>query len=300
MPSLLHEGLILLVRDRPELAAKILVDLLGVEVPRFTEARLTEAALPEIVPVEYFADAIVLFADGAPVFGAIFEAQLQPDPRKLFTWPFYAVAARARHECPFVVVVATADPDTARWAARPIDLGNGVLYHVHVIGPEGVPIVTDREHAVREPYLAMLSVMAHGQGDRDTAVAVARATAEAILKLRNEDQRLLYWAIVLRSLGEAARKAFEMLPDTYEFLSESMRRSLAEGMAKGLTEGKAEGKAEGRAEGRAEDILRILAKRRIAMIESQRQRILDERDLALLDRWFDRALTVAAIDELFE
>ena len=59
MPSLLHEGLILLVRDRPELAAKILVDLLGVEVPRFTEARLTEAALPEIVPVEYFADAIV-------------------------------------------------------------------------------------------------------------------------------------------------------------------------------------------------------------------------------------------------
>jgi hypothetical protein len=283
MPSLLHESLLLLVRDRPDLVATLLTDLLGVPVPPFTEARLAEAALHELVPVEYHADAVVLFVEGKPVFGAIVEAQLQPDDRKTFTWPLYAVAARARHECPFVVVVVTPDPATARWAARPIDLGDGFPYRVHVIGPEGIPVITDVERAIREPYLAMLSLMAHGQGDRDTAVAIATATAQAILQLPKQDQRLLYWTIVESSLGEAARKAFEMLPQTQQFLSESQLRSFAKGQAKGM----------------AEAILKLLAKRDIPMTDSQRQRILDTGDLSTLDGWFDRALTVTTVDELF-
>jgi hypothetical protein len=286
-PSLLHEGLLQLVRDKPELVATLLTDLLGVRVPPFTQARLDEATLPELVPVEYFADVVVLFVDSQPVFGAILEAQLQVDRRKLFTWPFYALAARARHECPFVVVVATPDPDTAQWAAQPIDLGDGHFYRVHVIGPEGVPIITDAERATRDPYLAMLSVMAHGQGDQDVALSIATATAEAIRTLPRQDQRLLYWFIILSSLGEAARKAFEMLPNIQPFLSESQRRAFAEV------------KAEGKAEGKAEDILKILAKRGISMTEIQRKRILDCGDLATLDRWFDRALIVTQIDALF-
>jgi hypothetical protein len=286
-PSLLHEGLLQLVRDKPELVATLLTDLLGVRVPPFTQARLDEATLPEIVPVEYFADVVALFANDKPVFGAIVEAQLQTDPRKLFTWPFYALAARARHECPFVVVVATPDPETARWAAQPIDLGDGHVYRVRVLGPEGVPVITDVERATHDPYLAMLSVMAHGQGDQDIALAVATATAEAIRTLPRQDQRLLYWFIILSSLGEAARKVFEMLPNIQPFLSESQRRAFAEAEAKGEAKGKAEG------------ILRILAKRGISMSELQRRRILDCGDLATLDRWFDRALTVTQIDELF-
>jgi hypothetical protein len=49
----------------------------------------------------------------------------------------------------------------------------------------------------------------------------------------------------------------------------------------------------------AEGILRILAKRGISISELQRRRIFDCGDLATLDRWFDRALTVTQIDELF-
>ena len=74
MPSLLHEGLVLLIRDQPELVATFLADLFGVAVPPFTEARLTEATLHELVPVEYYADAVVLFVDERPVFGTIVEA----------------------------------------------------------------------------------------------------------------------------------------------------------------------------------------------------------------------------------
>jgi len=41
-PSLNHEGVIALVRDRPAFAASLLRELLNVEVPHFTEARLTK------------------------------------------------------------------------------------------------------------------------------------------------------------------------------------------------------------------------------------------------------------------
>src|SRR6185436_4580871 len=111
MVSMLHEGLIQLVRDHPKLAGTLLTDQLGVRVPPFTQARLDEAALPQLIPIPYSADAVVLFSAGErPVFGAIIEAQLEPDGRKLYTWPLYALAARARHECPFVVIVPTPDP----------------------------------------------------------------------------------------------------------------------------------------------------------------------------------------------
>jgi hypothetical protein len=299
MPSLLHEGLLLLIRDQPELVATLLRSLLGVEVPRFTEARMAEAALHELVPVEYFADAVVLLLDERPVYGVIIEAQLQPDPRKLYTWPMYAVAARARYECPFAVIVATPDPGTARWAARPIELGNGVIYRVHVVGPESIPVVTEAEQARREPPLVMLSVMAHGEGDPETAVAIARAAMVAIEDLP-EDQRLLYSAIIESALGEAARKALEMLPETQRFMSESQRRSFAQGMVEGEAKGEAKGMAEGEAKGMAEAVLRILARRGISVSDPERGRILECRELEVLGRWLDRALSVTAIDELFE
>ena len=94
MPSLLHEGIVALVREKPELAADLLRELLGVAVPQFTEARLAETSLNELVPTEYRADAVVLLVDDTPVFGIIVEAQLGIDADKPFTWPMYAVSAR--------------------------------------------------------------------------------------------------------------------------------------------------------------------------------------------------------------
>lgn len=132
MVSLVHEGLLVLVRDRPRFIADLMATVLDVCVPPFTEARLTEAKLTELVPVEYQADAVVLLVEDKPVLGVIVEAQLRPDDRKHYTWPLYAVAARARHECPFVVVVVTPDPGVERWARRPIDLGNDMVFRPRV------------------------------------------------------------------------------------------------------------------------------------------------------------------------
>jgi hypothetical protein len=290
MPSLNHEGVIALVRDRPAFAASLLRDLLDIEVPAFTEARLTEAALNQLVPVEYHADAVVLFIDfvdreNKPVFGTICEVQLQPDARKLFTWPLYSVAARARHGCPFVVAVVTADPATSRWASQPIDLGGGNHFRPRVIGPDGIPQVTDRDLASREPQLAVLSVLAHGGGDVETAVPIARAAVHAVLPLP-EEQRVLYSLLIEQALSEAARKALNMEPQIEKFFSEAHRRSYDRG------------KAEGEAKGKAEALLLFLRRRGLAMTSDQQHRILTCADLAILDRWWDRAFSVASVDDL--
>lgn len=292
-PSLVHEGVIALVRDNPAFAASVLRDLLHVDVPRFHAARLTEATLPQLVPVEYHADAVILF-DGVvddetkPVLGTIFEVQLERKDRKRYTWPLYAVAARARHECPFLLTVVTPDAAVARWADQPIELGNG-FFAPCVIGPQGIPKVVDRDQAMREPQLAVLSAVAHGKGDVATAMSIARA-AIAVSRSLPDEQRVLYSGLIEKALSEAARKALDMEPQIKQFFSEAHQRSYAKG--------EAEGEAKGLAKGKAEAVMRILQRRGLIMTDEQQQQILSCTDLTILDRWLDRVVSVVSVDEL--
>jgi hypothetical protein len=100
MPSLSHEALLLLFRNRPELAPELLREALGVELPAYTEVRVESADLTEAVPAEYRADLVVLLVDGKPVLAIVVEVQLGRDERKRFTWSAYVSVLRARHECP--------------------------------------------------------------------------------------------------------------------------------------------------------------------------------------------------------
>ena len=53
MPSMAHEILVDLFKNRPSLAAEILVEVLGFSLPTYTEARLASIDLTEIQPAEY-------------------------------------------------------------------------------------------------------------------------------------------------------------------------------------------------------------------------------------------------------
>jgi hypothetical protein len=293
MVSLKHEGVLKLVRDRPKFAAELLGELLAVKVPPFSKARCIDVTLNQVAPVEYRADAAVLFTRGKPVFGAIIEAQLRPKNDKRFTWPLYAVGARARERCPFVVLVIAPDAATARWAARPIDLGGGNQYTPLVVGPDGVPKLTDPARARREPQLAVLSVMAHGRGELETAAAIGAAAAKAIHRL-SEEQRVLYSLLIEANLSEAARKAIEMQPGLEKFFTAAQRQNFERGRA----EGEAAGVAAGVAKGKAEALLKIVTQRRLTLTAEQRRRILGCTDVAMLERWLDRALSVSSVAEL--
>ena len=166
MPSQLHEVLVLLFQNRPELAPLLLRDALGVELPAYAEVRLEAAELTSVVPTEYRADLVVLLLDGKPVLGIIVEVQLSPDARKRFSWPLYVAGLRARLECDCCLLVVAPDQRTARWAAAPIVTGPHGSFTPLVLGPDGVPVVTDSEVAERFPELGVLSVMTHGRATR--------------------------------------------------------------------------------------------------------------------------------------
>jgi hypothetical protein len=163
MPSQLHEVLLQLFRNRPLLAPELLRDALQVELPNFTEARIDSADLTEVQPAEYRADLVVLLLEGLPVLGIVVEVQLSQDDRKRFVWPVYVATLRARLKCHVCLLAVTVDEAVARWAAKPIDMGNGSRFVPLVLRPSGIPEVTDEDQAQSDPELAVLSAMAHGR-----------------------------------------------------------------------------------------------------------------------------------------
>jgi hypothetical protein len=283
-----HEGLVELFRKRPELAPELLRDALGVELPTYAEARIESADFSELHPATYRADLVVLLAGEKPVLAIVVEVQLGKETAKRFTWPVYATSARARFRCPACVLVFTADEAVARWAARPIAVGPGSVFEVQVVGPGAVPVVREVEQARQAPELAVLSATAHGRDERLGAeVAFAATVASAGL---DAERAALYWDMVLASLNDATRAALEEIMSSghYQYQSDFAKKYYAEGKA----EGKAERKAEGKAEGKAEDVLRVLAARRIAVTDEQKQRILRCTDPTVLERWLERAATL--------
>jgi hypothetical protein len=84
----------------------------------------------------------VLLRAREPVYGIVVEVQLGRDEKKLYSWPLYQAALRARLRCPVCVLVVA-------------------------------PVVTDAEVARQHPELAVLSVQAHGRGEEAMRTAVA-------------------------------------------------------------------------------------------------------------------------------
>jgi hypothetical protein len=279
MPSLSHEALLLLFRNRPELAPELLREALGVELPAYTEVRVESADLTEAVPAEYRADLVVLLVNGKPVLAIVVEVQLARDERKRFTWPVYVTGLRARFECEAVVLVITPSMDVARWAAEPIALGPGAVLRPLVIGPDAVPVVTDRARAEADPELAVFSIMAHGKGDVDRAVQIALAAIAGVGLVSDRDLFVLYSDLIDAALSEAARKAFQMLPQAYEFQSESLRKNVATT--------------------KAAAVLAVLEARELSLSDEQKKRILGCADITTLDQWIRRAVTTASVDALF-
>lgn len=278
MPSQLHEMLLLLFRNRPALAPELLREVLGLELPAYSEVRLESADLTDVVPVEYRADLVVLLVDGNPVLGIVIEVQLQPDPRKRFSWPVYVAGLRARLQCPCCLLVMTASTKTAQWAQEPLSIGPGCQLQPLVVGPEGVPIVTDPVRARQDPEIAVLSVMAHGHGDVETAAKIAFTAAIGTSEL-DEDTRVLYLDLIESALSEAARKAFEMIPEGYQFQGPSFKK--------------------GKLEGQAVGVLEVLDARGIPVDSATRERVQACQDPEQLRQWLRRAAVVSSAEELF-
>jgi hypothetical protein len=294
MPSMAHESLVDLFKNRPALAAEILAEVLGVALPAYTEARIASADLTEIRPAEYRADAVVLLLQSeSPVRVIIVEVQLAIDPQKRISWPAYVTGSRAVHGCPATLLVVAPEPTVAGWCAEPIETGTpGFVLCPPVLHRNAVPVVTDPEEAARRPELGVLSVLAHGATEQGATIAAV--VLPAIQGLDDERSRF-YYDLVYNSLNEAARHALEAMMKGYEYQSDFAKRYVAEGLTQGRAEGLTEGLTKGRAEEAARAVLTVLRVRGLGVSDAIRERILAQKDLERLERWLERAAVATSV-----
>lgn len=288
-----HEVYLDLFKNRPSLAAEILVEALGVSLPPYTKARLASTDLTEIQPAEYRADAVVVLLDAdIPVLVIIVEVQLAVDPKKLFTWPAYVVNSRVHHGCSAALLIMATDPTVARWCAEPIEIGPGFVQYPAVLRRDAIPVVTDLAEAVRRPELGVLSVMAHG--DTEQGATIAAAVLPAIQEL-DDDRARLYYDLVYNSLNAAARRELEAIMKGYEYQTDFAKKYVAQGRMEGRTEGRTEGRLEGRTEEAAQALLTVLRARGFAVPDVVRERILAQKDRERLERWLEKAVVAASV-----
>jgi hypothetical protein len=306
MLSTPHEVLVEMFRDRPLLAAYLLSDPLGMPVPAFQHARVSSGDLTNVSPTEYRADAVItLTHEEVPVLAVVVEVQLRPERRKRFAWPAYVATLHARLECPVHLLVMCPDQAVAASCAVPIQMGDPwvLILRPQVVGLKDVPVVTDPALARRQPEMAVLSAVAHGERSGQQGVFDALLAA---LEVVDHDHAKLYADFVLAALPEAVRHSLEdfMTTTSHRYQSDFARRYYAEGEAKGKAEGVAEGKAEGVAEGKAEGeamaVLAFLDARGIEVPDPVREDITSCTDLDQLDTWIRRAATATKVQELFD
>ena len=283
MPSMAHEILVDLFKNRPSLAAEILAETLGVSLPAYTTAHIASADLTQIQPAEYRADAVVVLREGKDsVRVIIVEVQLATDLRKRLSWPVYVAVSRALHGCPATLLVVAPDPVIAGWCAEPIETGTpGFVLRPPVLSYTSVPLVTDLEEASRRPELGVLSAMAHG--DSEQAATIGAAVLHAIRGLDNDDRAKLYYDLVYNSMNDAARHALEDMMKGYEYQSDFAKKYVAQG------------RAEGRAEEAARNLLTVLRIRGIAVPDATRERILAQKDPERLERWLEKAAVASSL-----
>lgn len=283
MPTLEHNALVEMFRENPQLAPHLLTDLFGVTVPPHTAARVADATLDQLIPVEFRADLVLELRDDRAntVFAIVVEVQRDVDPRKRYTWPVYVAVARAERECPAVVLAVAIDGPIADWAAERIDLGLGLaILQPLVLGPATVPVVVDPTVAEKEVELAVLSAMAHCNGP--DGLAVVQAALVALGRLDRE-HAAVYFQII------------------WNVLRDPMRRTLEAMVMEGQTEGKTtfppfaqrifeRGVHEGKLDGLREALVRLLARAGISLGDEERARIETCADPAVLDRWIENVL----------
>ncbi len=292
MPSTTHQGLVELFRVRPLLAAELIASATPVTLPLIVAASPMEAALDQLVPVEFRADLVIELYDAAGMLqGAIvLEVQLAIDADKPWSWPVYVAAVRARKRCPVWLLVIAPDEWVARWARTPIRMAPGApTLQPLVLGPDELPPITDPEVALQHPELTLLAAVAHGHR---AEVAQVLPALPAALHALDAEHRAGYLSMLLEALAPALRKRLEALMVHPSFAAIKLPSPWQEILDETRNKAETEGEARGEARGKADAVLSVLAARDIAVSDEVRAQVLACADLATLDRWLRRAATL--------
>ena len=160
----------------------------------------------------------------------------------------------------------------------------------HVIGPAGVPKVTNRQEALAAPELAVMAAAAHGNAPDGRATLEAALSALAHV---DDEHGVVYYDLIMAALGEAAQQELQDMARSgnYEFVSEFAKKHIAQGEAKG--------REEGEAKGRADALIQVLTLRGFAIDQPLRQRI-SQASIERLEGWLAKAVMANALADIFQ
>ncbi|RKS06151.1 hypothetical protein DFP74_1775 [Nocardiopsis sp. Huas11] len=290
MPTRDHEIPLRIIQNQPAVAPVLLREL-GYDVPWHTEAVNTSPVMTNCDPKELNSDGAVLLRDGGRnVLAIVVERQIGRDYDKRYSWPAYLTTLRLRLQCPAILMVLCPNEAIARWCATPISIGHpGFDLTPLTIGPSEMPVIVIPAQARAIPEVSVFSARAHGNTEPRTLEAFVEA-----LDATSEKHRLFYYDYVLAGLNEAARKELEglMSVETYEWQSDFAKKYV--GM------GREEGREEGRAAEAARNVIAVLQARGFAVSDEERSRITSCTDLATLEKWVPKAVTIERPADLFD
>lgn len=296
-----HEAPLRLLQDNPKLAEELYCGLLGRRLPDYTDVRSGSEAMTrgDDAVIRNCDNVAVYYFGEQTAFALLFEVQRGKDDDKRYSWLDYIASARTRLRCPVALVVITFDEATAGWAGSPVETGHpGLVLRPLVIGPDQIPVITDPGEGRENVSVALLSLLAHGGGERGGEVIRAyyetirgfdrtlwSRYAEYALNALQGDQFMLLQETIM---GDAA------LPNTYRLglFGEKYREGLAEGKAEGLVEGLVEGKR---------NMLYLIAERLdVPLPAAARERIDACEDPELLQQWADGLLRTGSAAHISE
>lgn len=291
MPTMFHQALALLFRDKPELGLYLFQAGTGASLPAGVQVEPYVTQFTDLHPPEYTADAAYLIKNGDEVQDAVIvEVQLSPSQDKRASWLQYVATAHRKLLRPVTVMVLAVTEEMARWCEEPHGydrLGN--TFRPLVIGPDAIPRVTSLEQARALPELAVLSVAAHGHEPNAEEIGIA-----ALLACHTLDNHLAtrYADCIYEWLNQGARHALKehyKNMQGYEFQNEFFRRAAAEGRKEGVKEGRKEG---------LQDMLTRQLGLKFGEIPDwalQRLRAADDADL---ERWTERILVANTLEDV--
>jgi hypothetical protein len=237
MPSFSHEAIVFLFREAPRLAVELLRRVTGWTPPAHARAELTDISAGQVQPTERRADAAIVLTDerGAACAAIIIEVQRDRDEDKRIRWPEYVAVTQARLRVPCYLLVVTLDPAVAAWARRPVEFGRpGLGFAPVVIGPAELPLAWGAAALEDLPELGLLVAQANVRSEG--LVNLVRALLRRIGGL-SKRQRLIYWDMLLITLGSEARRLVEAeMPEGYQYQSEFARKYYNQGAKEALLE----------------------------------------------------------------
>ncbi|NED93766.1 hypothetical protein G1H11_00365 [Phytoactinopolyspora alkaliphila] len=292
-----HELTVELFRAEPEMTRQLLDPVVGDDLSRYTRIREDAAALADLTPATFHADAAFVFLDenaaetglnehgvSPKELAVIVEVQRRTEKSKRLTWPAYVANLRAKRKCDVLLVVICFDDVTADWSRKPIKLGHpGFVFTPVVIGPSNLPMMTDPGRIAAQPRLATLAALAHSR-NRSRQETVLRPYLTTMMSLGDEASEM-YADYVVGCLKQPDRARWE------DFMTAPMESFVQAYRDKY--------EAKGEARGEAKALLVVLRARGIDVPAAARARISDCTELDQLDSWLHRAATINSIDELF-